>query len=203
MNYHRQYQMIKQNVFIVNFNSLYEILVEIKENLSFKIIKYDNEDSFINSPDLDVLNSLIISENNQKFLLNKNISERNILKFNDFPLPLIKLLEIINIQLIKLRFNYQSKINIKGYELNINSKFFYKDDLSLKLTEKEIEIILYLNMTRIKHNVSDLQKNIWGYSSNMETHTVETHIYRLRKKISNKFNDENFILSHPNGYFIE
>ncbi len=195
--------MIKQNVFIVNFNSLYEILVEIKENLSFKIIKYDNEDSFINSPDLDVLNSLIISENNQKFLLNKNISERNILKFNDFPLPLIKLLEIINIQLIKLRFNYQSKINIKGYELNINSKFFYKDDLSLKLTEKEIEIILYLNMTRIKHNVSDLQKNIWGYSSNMETHTVETHIYRLRKKISNKFNDENFILSHPNGYFIE
>ena len=195
--------MIKQNVFIVNFNSLYEILVEIKENLSFKVIKYDNEDSFINSPDLDVLNSLIISENNKKCLLNKNINERNILKFNDFPLPLNKLLEIINIQLIRLRFNYQSKINIKEYELNINSKFFYKDDLSLKLTEKEVEIILYLNMTRIKHNVSDLKKNIWGYSPNMETHTVETHIYRLRKKISNKFNDENFILSHPNGYFIE
>ena len=195
--------MIKQNVFIVNFNSLYEILVEIKENLCFKVIKYDNEDSFINSPDLDVLNSLIISENNKKCLLNKNINERNILKFNDFPLPLNKLLEIINIQLIRLRFNYQSKINIKEYELNINSKFFYKDDLSLKLTEKEVEIILYLNMTRIKHNVSDLKKNIWGYSPNMETHTVETHIYRLRKKISNKFNDENFILSHPNGYFIE
>ena len=116
--------MIKQNVFIVNFNSLYEILVEIKENLSFKVIKYDNEDSFINSPDLDVLNSLIISENNKKCLLNKNINERNILKFNDFPLPLNKLLEIINIQLIRLRFNYQSKINIKEYELNINSKFF-------------------------------------------------------------------------------
>ena len=85
----------------------------------------------------------------------------------------------------------------------MNSKFFSKDNLSLKLTEKEIEIILYLNGKKTKHNVADLQKNIWGYSPDMETHTVETHIYRLRKKISKKFNDENFILSHQNGYFIE
>ena len=60
-----------------------------------------------------------------------------------------------------------------------------------------------MNDTKAKHDVLNLQKNIWGYSSNMETHTVETHIYRLRKKISNKFNDEKFILSHQNGYFIE
>ena len=75
--------------------------------------------------------------------------------------------------------------------------------MSLKLTEKEIEIILYLNETKTKHDVLDLQKKIWGYSSNMETHTVETHIYRLRKKILNKFNDDSFILSHQSGYFIE
>ena len=111
--------------------------------------------------------------------------------------------ELINIQLIKLRFNSQSKINIRGYELNLNSKFFSKNDLSLKLTEKEIEIILYLSETKTKHDVLDLQKNIWDYSPGMETHTVETHIYRLRKKISNKFNDDNFILSHQNGYFID
>ena len=73
----------------------------------------------------------------------------------------------------------------------------------LKLTEKEIEIILYLNETKTKHGVLDLQKNIWGYSSDMETHTVETHIYRLRKKISDLFKDEKFILSHKNGYFID
>ena len=163
--------MIKQNVFIINFNSLYEILDEIKENLSFKIIKFKNEDDFINN--------------------------------YEFPLSLNKLLELINIQLIKLKFNQQSKININNYELNLNSKSFSKDDLALRLTEKEIEIILYLAETKTKHDVSDLQKNIWGYSADMETHTVETHIYRLRKKISNKFNDENFILSHQNGYFIE
>ena len=78
-----------------------------------------------------------------------------------------------------------------------------KNNIYLKLTEKEIEIIIYLNLTKKKHNVLDLQKNIWTYSANMETHTVETHIYRLRKKISDKFNDESFLLSDKNGYFIE
>ena len=195
--------MIKQNVVIVNFNSLYEILDEIKENLSFKIIKYENEADFIKGFDLDIANNLIISKSNNKLLSIKNISENNLLNFNNFPLPLNKLLELINIQLIKLKFKHQSKIDIKGYELNLNSKFFSKDGLSLKLTEKEIEIILYLKETKTKHEVSDLQKNIWGYSPDMETHTVETHIYRLRKKISAKFNDENFILSQKDGYFID
>ena len=195
--------MIKQNVVIVNFNSLYEILDEIKENLSFKVINYKEESDFINDSDLDIINSLIISPSNQNLLLNKKINKKNFLDFNNFPLQFSKLRELINIQLIKLRFNYQSKIDIKGYELNLNSKFFSKDNLVLKLTEKEIEIILYLNEKKTKHDVSDLQKNIWGYSPDMETHTVETHIYRLRKKISDKFNDENFILSRQNAYFID
>jgi hypothetical protein len=195
--------MIKQNVFIINFNSLYEILDEIKENLSFKIIKFENEGDFIKNSDLDIVNPLIISKTNQILLSNKNVTDRNLLNFNEFPLSLNKLLELINIQLIKLKFNLQSKINIKGYELNLNSKFFSKSNLNLKLTEKEIEIILYLNKSKIKHNVADLQKNIWDYSADMETHTVETHIYRLRKKISDLFKDEHFILSDKSGYFIE
>ena len=195
--------MIIQNIFIINFNSLYEILDEIKENLSYKIIKYENEADFISGSNPDIINSLIISKFNNKLLLDKNINEKNFLQFNDFPLSLNKLLEIINIQLIKLKFNLQSKINIKGYELNLNSKFFSKDNCSLKLTEKEIEIIIYLNETKTKHDVLDLQKNVWGYSLDMETHTVETHIYRLRKKIDAKFSDKNLILSHQDGYYIE
>jgi hypothetical protein len=192
-----------QNVFIINFNSLYEILDEIKENLSFKIIKIDNEEDLKNNLDLDTINFLIISKTDYKLLLNDNITHKNLLDFNDLPLPLKKLLELINIKLIKLKFNQQSKLVIKGYELDLNSKFFSKSNLNLKLTEKEIEIILYLNDNKIKHNVADLQKNIWGYVTNMETHTVETHIYRLRKKISDLFKDEKFILSHKNGYFID
>jgi hypothetical protein len=192
-----------QNVFIINFNSLYEILDEIKENLSFKIIKFENEENFKKKLDLDRIDCLIISKTDHKLLLNDNITDKNFLDLNDLPLSLKKLLELINIELIKLKFNQQSNVVIKGYELNLNSKFFSKDSLNLKLTEKEIEVILYLNNTKIKHNVADLQKNIWGYSADMETHTVETHIYRLRKKISDLFDDERFILSHKKGYFID
>ena len=195
--------MIKQNIFIINYNSLYEILNEIKDNLSFNVENYVSEDDLIENSSLDLKNSLIISRSKNKLLSNKKINDKNFLDLSLFPISLNKLVELINIQLIKLKFDYQSKINIKGYSLNLNSKFFSKSDLSLKLTEKEIEIILYLNKTKTKKDVADLQKNIWGYSEDMETHTVETHIYRLRKKISNKFNDENFILSRQNAYFID
>jgi len=157
-----------QNVFIINFNSLYEILDEIKENLSFTIIKIDNEEDFQKKFDLNRLDYLVISKIDHKLLLNNNITDKNFLDFNDLPLSLKKLLELINIKLIKLKFNQQSKLVIKGYDLNLNSKFLSKDNLKLKLTEKEIEIILYLNNTKIKHNVADLQKNIWGYSADME-----------------------------------
>ena len=195
--------MIKQNIFIINYNSLYEILNEIKDNLSFNVENYESEDDLIENSSSDLKNSLIISKSKKKLLSNKKINDKNFLDLSLFPISLNKLVEIINIQLIKLKFSHQSKFNIKNYELNLNSKFISKSDLSLKLTEKEIEIILYLNETKTKHDVADLQKNIWGYSADMETHTVETHIYRLRKKISNKFNDENFILSRENAYFID
>ena len=195
--------MIKQNLFIVNLNSLYEILYEIKDNLSFNVENYVNEDIFLKKPDLDLKNYLIITKPNSKLLLDKKIDPKVFLNLNLFPIRLNNLIELINIKLIKLKFNHQSKIIIKDYELNLNSKFISRGNLSLKLTEKEIEIILYLNETKTKHDVADLQKNIWGYSSDMETHTVETHIYRLRKKISDKFENENFILSRQNAYFID
>ena len=194
--------MIKQNIFIINYNSLYEILNEIKDNLSFNVENYVSESDFMENSSFDLKNSLIISKSKKQLLSDKKLDDKNFLDLSLFPIPLNKLVELINIQLIKLKFKYQSKINIKGYELNLNSKFFSKGDLNLKLTEKEIEIILYLNETKTKNDVADLQKNIWGYSEDMETHTVETHIYRLRKKISNKFNDENFIVSRQNTYFI-
>ena len=195
--------MIKQNIFIINYISLYEILNEIKDNLSFNVENYASEDDLIENSSLDLKNSLIISKSKKKLISNKKINDKNFLDLSLFPISLNKLVELINIQLIKLKFSHQSKFNIKNYELNLNSKFISKSDLSLKLTEKEIEIILYLNETKTKHDVADLQRNIWGYSVDMETHTVETHIYRLRKKISDKFNDENFILSRQNAYFID
>ena len=195
--------MIKQNIFIVNFDLLYEILEEIKDNLSFNIVKFNKVEDFLKSPNLSSNDLLISQRSNLNSFLNTGVNKDHILFFEDIPISINKIIELINIQLIKLRFNHQSKVRIKQYELNLNSKFFSNGSTSIKLTEKEIEIILYLNDTKKKHDVLYLQKNIWKYSEEIETHTVETHIYRLRKKISNKFNDENFILSDKSGYFID
>ena len=195
--------MIKQNVFIINFYTLYEILEEIKDNLSFNIVKFNKVEDFLKSPNLSSNDLLISQRSNLNSFLSTGVNKDHILFFEDIPISINKIIELINIQLIKLRFNHQSKVRIKQYELNLNSKFFSNGSTSIKLTEKEIEIILYLNDTKKKHDVLDLQKNIWKYSEEIETHTVETHIYRLRKKISNKFNDENFILSDKSGYFID
>lgn len=143
--------MIKQNIFIINFDLLYEILDEIKDNLSFDIVKFKNIEDFLNTVNSNPNNLLIALKLNEKSLLNKGVNNKNILCFDDLPLSINKVIEFINIKLIKLRFNHQSKINIKQYELNINSKFLSKGLSNLKLTEKEMEIILYLN---------DLKKNM-------------------------------------------
>lgn len=191
-----------QNVIIINYNSLYEIFDDLKENLSFKIIKFKNEDDFFKDNSLDKRKSLIILNKKTKLLFNHGLHESNILYLNDLPLSFEKLLEKININLIKLRYSLQSKIIIKDFQLDINSKHLSKLGITLKLTEKEIEIILYLNKKKINCDIADLQKNIWGYSANIETHTVETHIYRLRKKIDKVFKDKKFIVSQKNGYLI-
>ena len=191
-----------QNVIIINYNSLYEIFDDLKENLPFKTIKFKNEDDFLKDNNLDKRKSLIILNKKTKLLFNHGLHESNILYLNDLPLSFEKLLEKININLIKLRYSLQSKINIKDFQLDINSKHLSKLGITLKLTEKEIEIILYLNKKKINCDIADLQKNIWGYSTNIETHTVETHIYRLRKKIDKVFKDKKFIVSQKNGYLI-
>ena len=191
-----------QNVIIINYNSLYEIFDDLKENLPFKTIKFKNEDDFLKDNSLDKRKSLIILNKKTKLLFNHGLHESNILYLNDLPLSFEKLLEKININLIKLRYGLQSKINIKDFQLDVNSKHLSKLGLTLKLTEKEIEIILYLNKKKINCNIADLQKNIWGYSTNIETHTVETHIYRLRKKIDKVFKDKKFIISQKSGYLI-
>ena len=198
--------MNKQIVNLVQFNELYKILNEIKNILSFDLKGYKNADEFLN--DLHKNNSLkystIIINSKNNFKLNEeNIDMRNILVFNNFPIQLSKIIDQINVQLIKQKYNFQSKINIKNYNLNLNSRVITKNKTDLKLTEREIDIILFLQKQNKPKKIEVLQKEIWHYSSDLETHTVETHIYRLRKKIKEQFNDENFILSYKDGYSIE
>ena len=109
---------------------------------------------------------------------------------------------MLNIKLIKQKYIDQSKIEIKKYNLDLNSREIMKNEKKLKLTEREIDIILYLNENKNPQNIEILQKKVWGHVSDLETHTVETHIYRLRKKIKDIFGDDNFIISLDSGYKI-
>jgi hypothetical protein len=198
--------MIKQNINIVGFQILYNILYEIKKNLIFELFNHENQNEFIQSLEnekFDTNNSIIIVKSDSKTLLeNPLIDNRIIYQLDSFPIKIDELIQKINIQLIKQKYNYQSQINLKNYILNINTRNIIKKNKNLKLTEKEIGIILFLNTDKNPKKINILQKEVWGYASELETHTVETHIYRLRKKMKDKFDDDHFILSSNEGYSI-
>ena len=196
--------MIKQTIHIIDFKILYNILDEIKDYLKFQILHYKNEEIFLNSNDLNLNDSLIlVSPDNKVFLNNGKISGKKISSIPNYPITIDKLVEILNVNLIKQKYNYQSNIYIKDYKLDLNSRTITKNNKNLKLTQKEIDIILFLNGCENPQKVNVLQSKVWGYSLELETHTVETHIYRLRKKINDEFKDNNFILSNDDGYYIE
>jgi len=198
--------MFKQSVSIVEFSELYNILNQIHDLFIFNILNYQNSKDFINeveSNNTECINSTVILNKKNNFLLSNNkLNKNNILVLDVTPLKIEALIDKINTQLIKQKYNFQSKLSIKNYDLNLNSRIIFNNVNQLKLTEKEIDIILYLNDQDAPQPVIKLQNEVWGYSSGLETHTVETHIYRLRKKISDKFNDQNFIISNENGYKI-
>ena len=196
--------MTKQTIHIIDFEILYNIFDEIKDYLEFKIFHYKNEEIFLNNNNLNLNDSLILVKSNKKvFSNNDKIDRKKIFSISKYPITIDKLVELLNVNLIKQKYNYQSNIDINNYVLDLNSRTITKNNEILKLTQKEIDIILFLNDYKKPQKVNVLQNKVWGYSLELETHTVETHIYRLRKKINDKFNDNNFILSNDDGYFIK
>jgi len=192
--------MTKQIINIVEFPILHDILDEINSLLSFKIINYQNSKEFLKSEKLNDLT--LLKKDNHQLLSSKTVSIKNLILIDDVPIKLEQLLNLINIRLIKKKYDFQSQLNIKNYSLNLNSRVISFQGTELKLTEREIDIILFLNDIKLPQTISSLQNSVWNYSNKLETHTVETHIYRLRKKINDKFNDDKFIISHENGYLI-
>ena len=214
--------MVKQIINIISIPILYNILDEIKDNLSFKITNFNNEDDFskfLDENKTDHKNYFILTTIHKKnFLLKKKFNIKNIFflleknseqnfdpNYNIFkcPIDIYNLIEKINIQLIKQKYNFQSKIKLKNYSLDLNSRTITKNSINLKLTEREMDIILFLNDCEKPQKINVLQNQVWRYSNKLETHTVETHIYRLRKKINDNFKDDNFIISSDAGYFIK
>ena len=187
--------MINQNLIIYNFNSLYKILEELSSDLNFNIIYIDNENS-LNEKTQKINNYLIISNK-------KNLNINNQIILDILPINIFKLIEKINIQFLKIQFQNQSQVKISKYIIDFNSREMIHGKNKLKLTEKETNTITYLSKVKKPVSVDELEENVWSYQSEIETHTVETHIYRLRKKILSTFNDNSFIVSKKDGYQIK
>ena len=187
--------MNNQNIIVYRFNLLYQILKEIEEDIQFKIIEISDE---------KVLTSEIKNLNN--YLI---ITKKQILKFNNqfilsqLPIKIFKMIEKLNIEFLKHQFVEQSQFIINDYIIDINAREISLKNIKLKLTEKEVNTIIYLSKVNKPISIDELQTKVWDYHSDIETHTVETHIYRLRKKILKNFLDDDFIISKNNGYQIK
>ena len=183
-----------QNLIIYKFSSLYQILEEISSDLNFNLTFVDNENS---------LNDKIKNFNHYLIASNKrysNIDTKIVL--DNLPISIFKLIEKINIEFLKQQFNNQSELQINKYKIDLNSRELLLKSSKLKLTEKEINTIIYISKSNKPVSINELQEKVWSYQSDIETHTVETHIYRLRKKILKTFNDNEFIISKKDGYHI-
>ena len=185
--------MSLKTIIIHENKNLFNILNEIYSD-KFRIILF-NKKKF----DEEILENfkdyLIVSNKN-------NLGLNNVLVIKNFPLNIKKIIELININFLKNSFKNQSEIKIGLYLLDLNSKEIRKKDKKISLTEREANLILFLMKADTPVSINTLQKEVWGHASELDTHTVETHIYRLRKKIKTKFEDENFIISSQNGYKI-
>ncbi len=185
--------MISKTLIIYEYQILYKILSEIKEYLNFEILHVDKNK--LKELEFDKFeNYLIVSSV-------KSVDLKNNFVLENLPIKLDKLIQTININFLKTSFIKKSDVKIGRYKLDLNSRKIILNNLSLSLTEKEVEMIIFIK-SNSNVTIKELQNNVWGYSSNLETHTVETHIYRLRKKMKDKFGDDVFIKNSQKGYKI-
>ena len=190
--------MSKQSLIIYKIPVLYNILNEIRENFKFNLYNFSEKYDFQKIDSEKFGNYIILTDYKNKI---KNKS--NQLVFENFPTSIFKIIEKANILFLKQKFQDQSQISIGKYKLDLNSRKLLNKKKSLKLTERETEIIIFLNNSKESQSIKNLQNKVWGHVQDLETHTVETHIYRLRKKLMETFDDDKFIISTKEGYKIQ
>ena len=191
--------MNKSSLNILNFKTLYNIFFETKNFHNLDLYEFQNENDLIEGLKKQK-NSLIIS---RVQISNQSVNQKQIIVIENYPLNFFSLIDQINSKFLMQQYDLQSNYEMKDYKVDLNSRTISKKNKELKLTQREIEVILFLRKNKHPINVNTLQKEVWGYSEDLETHTVETHIYRLRKKLKKIFNDENFIESLKEGYLIK
>ena len=183
--------MNKQILIIYEYDILYDILFELKNFLSFKIQKVSKKDLKTSIADQ---NNLVVSK--------KDLNLDNQFKINHIPIELNKLIDQLNVGFLQKKIALQKNIKVGNYYINFNSRKISDGNKSISVTEKETAIINFLHNSKRNITILELQSEVWGHKSKLETHTVETHVYRLRKKFQKQFQDDNFIKSSKKGYYI-
>ena len=197
--------MHSQKLHILNIPELDKIIIEIKDYFNYEVLYFNEKKDLIKKIDEDkkFLNNSIIIVNHKDFSsLKGKTNEKQIHCITKLPIKISNLIDQLNARLIQQNYSAQSNININKYILDINSRILKKSGNELKLTEREIDTIIFLKNENKPVKVDILQRKVWKYGEDLETHTVETHIYRLRKKIKDTFNDDLFIESKKDGYII-
>ena len=199
---------------------LLQVLREVKLFSKYNIKSYDNLGLCIK--EASKKNNLIIlflqklKEKDLKEMIKHSIPliviDKSFKKKNNFsnefiekltvPFNILHLEKKIISLMARYEFNQRSLINLYGYTIDKNERKIIKENLELKLTEKEVNFLTLFSQNKQPITRSFILKNVWHYSSESETHTVETHIHRLRKKIASKFGDNNFIKNTNKGYYI-
>ena len=217
-DYSKDYLFTSEERVLITKNSLFKDL-KVKKN-SIKVLSFNTlTTSLCKKYNATIIfrGLRVVSDFEYEFQLagmNKKLDDRietvflmsnleNQIILNNYPLKISKIIETININFLKNKFNQQSDIDLGFYKLNLNSRKMFDDKNELNLTEKEANIIIFLKKSEKPVSINKLQTEVWGHSSKLDTHTVETHIYRLRKKISSKFNNHDFIKSTKLGYNIK
>ena len=172
-------------------NKNISVKILFAENLNIKVVK-----------NTLLENELVILLLKQKDYIKKNhLNLFNFQIYLELPIDLLSFKEILNILVTKYNFFKKSKIIIKDYEIDSNERSISKNDIKIKLTEKELELILALKNNN-GLNKSYLLKTIWKHSSDLDSHAFETHLHRLRKKIYKTFDDDNFIIEKNSLYYL-
>ena len=184
-----------KKLIIFRYKELFNILEEIKENFEFKLEFYEKERELENLENDNLSDYLVITKKKLSYLKKQIIIDKSPININD-------LIQTLNINFLKSKFIEQSKIDLGRYNLDLNSRILNQNEKELELTEKESSILIFLKQSKDPVKIDQLQEKVWGYNSELETHTVETHVYRLRKKINDKFYDNEFIISDKKGYFL-
>ena len=207
---------------IIGQRILSDVLKEKEDIIKMDILFFETLDDYLKNIKDNVTENIIVTHLSNFELVEKckrkigspifyltskknNISTKTKLQKYEliyYPFNLRNFIEKINLAYMKSKFAINSKVQLLNYTINLNTREIITGQNKLKLTEREKNFLLFLKNSKKPQTIRNILESVWGYSKGIETHTVETHVHRLRKKFLVSFNDSSFIKNNKKGYYI-